>query len=287
MQTALVTGCSTGIGFATALRLAQDGLRVYAGMRNPDRDGPPLTSAAKDLPILPLTIDVTDDASVDRAFSEAGPVDVLVNNAGVSTTASVEEMSLADWRSIFETNVFGAVRCIRAALPGMRVRGSGCIVNVSSGAGQVFMPGNGCYSASKAALEAMSEALAAEVRPHGIRVVVIQPGATKSAMGDKIGRPSKSSPYWGTIRNTLFWLNGAFADASDPDVVAASISRAAIDPAAVRFRVPVARWSQDLIDLRRRLDDESWLDLMSAPTRDFVERYKVASGVDLTDPPVD
>jgi NAD(P)-dependent dehydrogenase (short-subunit alcohol dehydrogenase family) len=208
MGVALVTGCSTGIGFATALHLGRAGFDVVATMRNPDKDGAPLLEAAHDTgsQIRLAALDVCHDDSVERAFADAGDLDVLVNNAAIVCSGSMEETTITEWQDVFETNLFGAVRCMRAVLPGMRTRGGGCIVNVSSAAGSVALPAVGAYAASKAALETASEIAAIEGVRFGIRVVVIETGATATAMGAKIQVPPKTSPYWDPMRNTFAWL---------------------------------------------------------------------------------
>jgi NAD(P)-dependent dehydrogenase (short-subunit alcohol dehydrogenase family) len=147
----LVTGTSSGIGLATAVTLARAGHTVYAGMRNPSQGGAELAKIAnaEKLPVTAVPLDVDSDESVRDAFARTGPVDVLVNNAGVGGMAAVEDMPLADFRQVMETNFFGALRCIKAVLPGMRERRSGCIVNVTSVAGRLAGGAQGAYSASK------------------------------------------------------------------------------------------------------------------------------------------
>src|SRR5690349_18599066 len=144
METAVVTGTSTGIGFATTLRLARHGFRVFAGMRNLAK-ADPLRAAAADgrLPIEVIPLDVTSTDSVNRAFAtatERGPIGVLVNNAGIGGASPLELTPEDEHRRMFETNYFGAIRCIRAVLPGMRERRHGTIVNVTSATGLVATP---------------------------------------------------------------------------------------------------------------------------------------------------
>ncbi|PYN31791.1 MAG: oxidoreductase, partial [Candidatus Rokuibacteriota bacterium] len=174
MSVALITGTSTGIGLATALHFARAGHDVYAGVRNL-ATATELTKAIEREPlgVTPVVIDVDDGASVQRGVGEvlakAGRVDVLVNNAGIGGGGPLEDVPV-DWaHTLFETNYFGAIRMIQAVLPGMRVRRSGAIVNVTSIAGRVAIAGHGHYSAVKHALEAASEALAQEVLAFGIR----------------------------------------------------------------------------------------------------------------------
>lgn len=203
MANVLITGCSSGFGFASALAFARRGDRVFATMRDP-RAGLALEEAgtAERLALEVLRLDVCDPASIDAAFAhatETGPLDVLVNNAGVELRSSIEDASDEDVRHQFDTNVFGVLRTIRAALPAMRARRSGTIVNVSSIAGIVARPYGGLYAASKHALEAISEALHFEVQPFGIRVVLIEPGQYGTRLLDNaiIGAGfNAASPYW-------------------------------------------------------------------------------------------
>ena len=166
MSTILITGCSKGIGYETALAFARAGHEVAATMRNPGRAAQLAEQAAREkLPITVIAMDVDKDASVTRGVATVtkalGPVDVLVNNAGIEHNGTVEEMPLAEFRAVMETNYFGALRCIQAVVPGMRQRRRGCIINNTSVAGQIACTPLAPYTASKFALEALSEALAA------------------------------------------------------------------------------------------------------------------------------
>jgi NAD(P)-dependent dehydrogenase (short-subunit alcohol dehydrogenase family) len=154
MAVALVTGTSTGIGFATAVALTRAGHDVYATMRHPDRASELASTAARDkLPIKILPMDVDDDASVVKATAQVlacgGRIDVLVNNAGIDLKGPIEELPLAEFRRLMETNYFGALRCIQAVVPGMRARRSGHIINVTSIAGRVSVSSQAPYAASK------------------------------------------------------------------------------------------------------------------------------------------
>jgi NAD(P)-dependent dehydrogenase (short-subunit alcohol dehydrogenase family) len=190
MKTIIVTGTSTGIGFATAVSLAQAGHDVFAGMRKPAASPDLLKrAAAEGLPIAVIPLDVDSDESVTAAVAHVlkarGRVDVLVNNAGIAQLGSVEATPLERFRQIMETNVFGALRCTQAVLPGMRQRKSGRIVNVTSVAGRLAFAGQSAYAASKFALEAISEALAAEVKPFNIRVNLVEPGVIETPIFGK------------------------------------------------------------------------------------------------------
>jgi NAD(P)-dependent dehydrogenase (short-subunit alcohol dehydrogenase family) len=175
----LVTGCSSGIGRATAERLARRGWTVYASARRPTSIAD-LGGAGAKL----LALDVNDEESMRSAVAEVesaeGAVGALVNNAGYGLEGPVEEVPLDEWRRQFETNLFGMVRLIQLVLPGMRRQRWGRVVNVSSMGGKITFPGGGPYHASKHAVGAMSDALRFEVRPFGIHVSVIEPGPIKT-----------------------------------------------------------------------------------------------------------
>src|SRR4051794_37389444 len=214
-QIAIVTGCSTGIGFATALRLAREGCRVYATVRS-EASGAALVEAAGDLPLSLLIVDVDDDASVATGMASVvaaeGRLDILVNNAGIVMSGDVEGMALATFQAVMNTNLWGTLRGIQAVLPTMREQRSGCIVNVTSIAGRVAVAGQGAYAASKWAAEAVSEVLATEVAPFGIRVAVIEPGVVETAIFEKaLAQPIDfESPYLPTtFRTARFLMAGA------------------------------------------------------------------------------
>jgi NAD(P)-dependent dehydrogenase (short-subunit alcohol dehydrogenase family) len=188
-QRALITGCSTGIGRATATALTARGYEVVATARRPETLGDLKVSAM-------IALDVDDDRSVAAARKEVGAVDVLVNNAGFGVEGPVESVPLTDARRMFETNFWGAARMIQAFVPGMRERGQGAVVNVTSTAGIAAGPFGGYYSASKFALEALSEALHLEVGHFGVRVYVIEPGAIASRFSDNlVDHRSEPGPY--------------------------------------------------------------------------------------------
>ena len=187
-STVLVTGGTDGLGRATALLLASEGYRVFAGGRNPQRRAA-LDAAAKErkLPLSTLEMDVADDDSVNRAVSEieqqAGPVEILINNAGIAIAAVMEEIKLSDLRKQLETNYFGPLRVSQRVLPAMRERRRGRIINMSSVAGLLGNPILGAYASSKHALEGMSDAMRLELMPFGIHVVLIEPGFIPTSMG--------------------------------------------------------------------------------------------------------
>jgi NAD(P)-dependent dehydrogenase (short-subunit alcohol dehydrogenase family) len=269
MQTAIVTGSSTGIGFATALRLARDGCRVYATVRS-EASGAALLDAAADLPLSLLVLDVDDDASVAHGIASViaaeGRVDILVNNAGVAYGADIEATPIETFQAIMNTNAWGTLRCIQAVLPTMRVQGSGCIVNVTSIAGRIAAAGQGAYAASKFATEAMSEVLATEVAQFGIRVAIVEPGVVVTPIFDKaMERPIDfESPYFSITFRTSRLLMAGLASPSTPDDVADVIQRAITTEAPV-LRHPVGIDATTLAAQRAALSDEAWIEGLSTP----------------------
>ena len=191
-QAILITGCSSGIGRATAERLADRGFAVYATARRPESIA---GLEARGCRILAL--DVTDEASMQAAVAavtaEHGAVGALVNNAGYSQSGAIEEVPLEDVRRQFETNVFGLVRMCQLVLPGMRAQQSGRIVNVSSMGANFTFPGGGLYHATKYAVEAISDALRFEVAGFGIHVVIVQPGLIRTGFADAATDAIRSS----------------------------------------------------------------------------------------------
>lgn len=241
MATILVTGCSSGFGRLTALALARLGDHVFAGVRDPE-SAAELHSriAAEGLPIVVVPLVVTDTTSVEtcvaRVLDVAGTIDVLVNNAAVLFLAAIEDSDETRSRTVMETNYFGPLRLTRAVLPHMRARGSGRIINVSSNAakGSAFY---GVYSASKAALEALSTALALELTATGIGVTIIEPGSFHTAIDSKMAQSVQpSTAFPGAAEGVAKTRNAAASH--DADRVANAIVRAAYtDPPPLRLEV--------------------------------------------------
>jgi NAD(P)-dependent dehydrogenase (short-subunit alcohol dehydrogenase family) len=251
MTRVLVTGCSTGIGRATAVELVKRGMEVVATARRPE--------TLDDLDVAArLRLDVDDDASVRDAMHAAGDLDVLVNNAGWEVSGPVERVPLTEVRAMFETNYFGALRMIQAAVPAMRERGAGVIVNVSSVAGRVAAPFSGFYAGSKFALEALSEALHYEVGHFGIRVVIVEPGAITTNFAASVRHHGKDAPYDELDRQ---W-DGAIdrlqpGEPPGPEAVAAVIADAIEDPGSP-LRRPVGADAELVIATRSAMDDASF-----------------------------
>lgn len=262
MASVLVTGASRGIGMATALALGRAGHTVFATMRDP-HGAPELAEAAAEegLPIHVSAMDVDSDASVAEAVSAVeeagGTVDVLVNNAGIERRGSTEETPLSDFRAVMETNYFGALRCIQAVLPRMRGRRGGCIVNVTSVAGRISLSPLGGYSASKFALEALSEALAQEVSAFNIRVAVVQPGIIDTGMARRIGdRPAAS--HYPNARRMAGLFTAALGNPTSPSIVAQKILYI-IESGTRQLRHPVGPDAEPFLQWRASMDDEQWV----------------------------
>ncbi len=268
MEIAVVTGTSSGIGFQTTIHLARNGYRVYAAMRDLGKADPLRKAAANGaLPVELVELDVTSATSVERAFATVaaeGPVDVLVNNAGIGGATPLELTPEAEHRQMFETNYFGAIRCIQAVLPAMRERGRGTLVNVTSVAGGIVaMPNQIPYSASKGALDIAGEALAHEVRRFGIRVVNVEPGVIMTNIFENSAeqtRYDKTSPYQQIMRRNGKMFAAGFRNAEQPDAVAETILEAITTP-DYRLRWPVGPDARGMKAGRARITDEDWVGL--------------------------
>ena len=262
----LITGCSTGIGRATATHLAGAGHTVYASARKLD-DVADLAEAG----CRTLAVDVTDEASmvaaVEAVEGEHGAVDALVNNAGYSQSGPVEEVSIDDARRQFETNVFGLARLCQLVLPAMRARGSGRIVNLSSMGGRMTLPGGGWYHASKHAVEALSDALRFEVAPFGIQVVVVEPGVVVTRFGDTANATAEASsdlagPYDTLMAGLVTTVAGAYekpkaGQSITPEVVAKRIETA-ITARRPKPRYVVGAQARGILTARAVLPDRGW-----------------------------
>ena len=283
MSTILVTGASRGIGLATALAFARAGHTVAATMRNPAA-APELAraAAAERLAVSVFSMDVDEDASVQQAVrrveAELGPVEVLINNAGIECTGSVEEMSISDFRDVMETNYFGAIRCVQAVLPGMRARRSGCIANVTSISGKLALSPFGAYAASKFALEAVSECLAQEVKPFGIRVCVVEPGIIDTDMARDISVASDVSAYPNQRRMAGFFA-AALKQPTPPSAVADKLVEIA-DGGSWQFRHPVGPSAAPFMQWRASLSDEAWVEWGALDDEAWYARVKADFGID-------
>ena len=283
MSRILITGTSTGIGMETALAFGRAGHRVVATMRNPS-GSPALAETAlrEGLPVTVFQMDVDSDDSVRdemaRITREVGPIDVLVNNAGIGGMGSVEELPLAVFRAVMETNYFGVIRCTQALLPAMRQRQSGCIINVASIAGQVATAPTTAYTASKFAMEAFSECLAQEVRSFNIRVAIVEPGIIDTRMTRHIEFGSSTSPYR-QQRRVAAMFAAALKNPVPPSVVAAKILEIAIGD-TIQLRHPVGPDAEPFLAWRRGMSDEAWVALGALDDEAWYAQIQADLGMD-------
>ena len=235
----LITGCSTGFGLGAAERLAREGHLVHATLRNLDRAGPLEKLRAEGLPIEVLKLDVNSTDEVEAAIATASaerPIDVLINNAGYEVVAPVEHLSDAHMLAQFETNVFGVVRTIRAVLPSMRPRKRGRIINISSAVAHMGTQHRAAYSASKHALEGLSRALWIELRPFGVAVISISPGAFPTQFAANyvyVEGFDEKSPYWPyelRLRDGVGPMIAEMKARQSPEAVVDAIVRAVSEP---------------------------------------------------------
>ena len=262
-EAVLITGCSTGIGRATAERLARAGRPVYATARRLETIADLEAAGCRT-----LALDVTDEASmqaaVDRVVEEQGAVGVLVNNAGYSQSGALESLAMDDVRRQFETNVFGLLRMCQLCLPGMRDQRWGRIINVSSMGANFVFPGGGVYHATKYAVDAMSDALRFEVKGFGVDVVVIQPGLILTEFGETAGAAlarAEDGPYAsfnaavGKATAEVYAGGPMSKLGGGPDTVAKAIEKAIDKP---RIRVRVTPSAHLLVTQRRLMTAGMW-----------------------------
>lgn len=256
-KTVLITGASTGIGRATAQVFHQQGWNVVATMRSPEKS-PELANLQN---VLCLTLDVTQvdtiHAAIDRAISEFGTIDVVVNNAGYALIGAFEACEMADIRGQFETNVFGLMEVTRAILPHFRIRKQGILVNVASVGGRVAFPIYSPYHATKWAIDGFSESLQYELRQFNIKVKIIEPGAIKTDFYGRsitVAKQAGLTVYDDYVQRTLPQMDRAGKDGSPPEVTAQAIYRAATD-GSWKLRYPAGGNAGLLLGLRKLLPD--------------------------------
>lgn len=279
MTVTVVTGASSGIGLATVVRLADEGHTVFAGARDPDGATKLHDAvAAHEHPdrIRVVAIDVDDDASVEAAFghvvAEAGPVDVLVNNAGVSGSAPIEELALDELRRQMETNVFGLVRCTQAVIGSMRERRTGAVVNVGSLAGRFVRGGMGAYAATKHAVEAISDALAQEMAPFDVQVVLVEPGVIATDIWSKSSASIAETNYPMVASTTVSYFLRMLQDPTPASAVADVIARALVAEEP-KLRHPVGWDAEATLAARPSVTDEDLIAMARLDLDGWVQRF--------------
>ncbi len=283
MHTALITGTSTGIGRETALYFARAGYRVFAGARNPD-------AVERKAGIVPKRLDVDNDDSVRdcvaEVLKEVGGIDVLVNNAGIGMSSAVELAPLKRVRAVFETNFYGAVRMMQAVLPSMRERRSGTVVNVTSVMGHLTLGCHGFYAASKFALAAVSESLAIEMRPFGVRVAIIEPGVILTPIWSKVeALMPPDHPYQLSFKRLRRLFDAQREGGAPAEMVARAIYDTVREGGA-KIRYPVGLDAEAFVKVRDRMTAAEWVELLSEPDEErFVASAAEVFGADLYNPP--
>lgn len=252
----LITGASRGIGYALAVEMAARGNSVYGAFR---------TLPEKRPPFVPVEMDVTDRDSVDRAVASVlekeGAIDILVNNAGINVCGPLEETSIEDGRLVFETNYFGPLNVIRAVLPSMREKERGTIANVGSAAGKITIPFQGHYSASKHAVEALSEALWHELKPFGIRVLLFEPGDVGTDIWKNTQKPPAEKSAYGGFLEVFYRVKEKEMDGARATPAEKTALRMAdvLLSGTTQLRHPVARMAGVFLFLRKILPDRVFL----------------------------
>jgi NAD(P)-dependent dehydrogenase (short-subunit alcohol dehydrogenase family) len=284
MSVIIVTGASTGIGQEAALHLSRAGHTVYAGVRNPaTATGLSAAIDQQQLSVVVLPLDITDQNSVDQAVAtvmdQQGRIDVLVSNAGIGLGGPVEEVSLDAVRDMFETNYIGSCRMMQAVAPILRQQRAGRFVNVTSSAAKIVAGTHAHYSATKWALEGMSEALAIEMAEFGVKVAIVQPGVTITPMWEKGEPPADNSPYAaGSARLGALFAHGFKNPATTADV--AVVIEEAINAEPPRFRYPVGEEAVEMIAAREKVGEEEWMTVNCLQGEEFYDRWQEMVGKD-------
>jgi len=265
----IVTGANSGIGRSTAITLAKNDYTVFATMRSLER-GEKLREIAQELnlEIKEVELDVSDTDSVNHGVNEileqTDQIDVLINNAGVGSNAVIEDVDIESDKSVFETNFWGVVRCIQAVLPTMRQQKSGHIIQVSSIAGRVGLPAQPIYSASKWALEGLSENLAHDLSSFGVRVSIIEPGVTRTAILGKNNTVPENDDFENIYARMLdMYMQGIEANIR-PETVSETILQC-LESSSKQLRWPVAWGAEAMINARHdgSVSDEEWVEIGS------------------------
>src|ERR687891_1414986 len=273
-EVAVITGSSRGIGLETALILARNGYTTYATMRSPEKDTSIKEAVQKEgIPVRVIQLDVTDDTSVknarDHILSEVGRIDILVNNAGYGLVGALEDLSIEEIKSQYETNLFGLIRVIHAVLPTMRKQRSGRIINISSGAGIFGYPGGSAYVSTKFAVEGLSESIAYELEPFGIKVILIEPGFIRTNFANAMVIAKKAqdsaSPYSELMQKTMAGFSELAKNASDAELVAKIILNVATNPSP-RLRYLVGKDVESWAAGKKNMDELEFYDMIRGLT---------------------
>ena len=266
-KTVLVTGCSSGIGFATCLVLSRIDFMTYGTVRN-------LSKAKRiqeiinreNLPLKIIQLDVNDNQSIKLAvkkiLTDSGGIDILINNAGYGMFGPIEEISMEEVKKQFETNFFGTIRLIKSIVPIMRKQGNGIIVNISSMVGRFGVPLNFAYVSSKFAVEGLSESIAFELEEFGIRVIVIEPGVVKSDFFQnvRVKGMDPNSPYHKLMKMRVAFLDKTMKNSGTSSYDVASTILGALNSKDLKFRYVVGNDATNAIRMRNSLSDRKFME---------------------------
>jgi NAD(P)-dependent dehydrogenase (short-subunit alcohol dehydrogenase family) len=267
-KVALVTGSSRGIGFVTSTILARNGFLTYASMRNLDKEKEIRLVVDKEkIPLKTIQLDVTDSNSVDNAIKsimeQSGRIDVLVNNAGYGLVGAFEELGIEEIKQQYETNLFGVIRMTQAVLPIMRKQKSGIIVNMSSGAGRFGYPNGSAYVSTKFALEGLSESIAYEVEPFGIKIVLVEPGFVRTNFSNVVGKKSVSpnSQYSKMTEKMADNIEQMKLKSSPPELVA-NVVLEAVTNKNPNLRYLAGKDVEQWIEQKKNMSDEEFFSMI-------------------------
>jgi NAD(P)-dependent dehydrogenase (short-subunit alcohol dehydrogenase family) len=269
-KVAVVTGSSSGIGLQTSLMLARNGFITYATMRTPERGEVIKTALEKEnLPIKIMQLDVTDDDSVKSAIgtinSDAGRIDVLVNNAGYALGGALEDLSMEEIKAQYETNLLGLIRVTQSVLPIMRRQKSGIVVNLSSATGVFGIPGASAYTSTKFAVEGLSESIGYELEPFGIRVILIEPGFIQTNFANAMVLAKKAqdpaSPYSEMMQKIAANSGEAIKSGSSADLVAKVILDAVTNPNP-NLRYLVGKDAKDWVASKKSMNETEFFNVI-------------------------
>lgn len=286
MTVAMITGANSGIGRQAAVDLAAKGWQVYGSMRSLEK-GEKLAAmaAAAGVEVTPVICDIADTDSVNAAVAEvtaaSGGIDVMINNAGIGGNGVTEEAPIELYQDVLNVDLLGAIRCVQAVLPQMRARRSGTIVNVSSIAGKIAAIAQSPYVAAKWALEGVSEGLAQEVAPHGVRVVIVEPGIVKTAiMAKNTDAPNESGAYDMAYRRLFnFYAKGLTTPGHPSEVADVIFEAVTTDTPKLRWQ---CGWGGDELHKRSEVADEDWVALGAiVDDAEYEARFTEVFGLDI------
>lgn len=281
MKNILITGSNRGIGMETALAFGRAGHKVFATARNLEKTAD-LEQKIKDesLTITIYQMDVDSDESVaqciEAILNDHGSIDVLVNNAGIERHGSVEETPMADFRAVMETNYFGVVRCIKAVLTKMRHDKNGCIINISSISGKIACTPLSVYSASKFALESITESLAQEVKPYNVRVCLVEPGIINTDMA--VAVTEKNNSLYPQVRR----FGGLFAETLKMPTPASMVADKILEIAESgtwKLKHPVGPTAEPFLGWRASMTDEEWVDWNAKTDEEWYDAVESTFGM--------